>query len=217
MLYFHNGYWSTGNLDGDELGCRAMIAHGNDLLLISFEYRLVPENSWDTIFSDAENALKWVHNNASQYGGDTSKGLFIGGATAGAHLAAITTIRACSLSPEFKIAGQCLIVPTTIAWTNVETLPNEWATLVTSHMENAEAPLLSERQFQRYLSLLGVPDAEQRKGENFPVWANLKGLPPTYLAIDGPDPLRDEGYLYEKLLREAGVQTRTDHYEMPNW
>ena len=103
-----------------------------------------------------------------------------------------------------------------IAWINVETLLNEWATLVTSHLGNAEAPLLSERQFQRYLSFLGVPDAEQRKGENLPVWGKSQRSSSHYLAMDRPDPLRDEGYLYEKLLREASVQTHTDHYEMPN-
>jgi versiconal hemiacetal acetate esterase len=62
-----------------------------------------------------------------------------------------------------------------------------------------------------------VPESERKKGENFPAWADVKGLPRTYLAMDGPDPIRDEGYLYEAMLRKAGVQTRTDHYELPNW
>ncbi|CZR69145.1 uncharacterized protein PAC_19045 [Phialocephala subalpina] len=70
---------------------------------------------------------------------------------------------------------------------------------------------------QRYLSLLNIPNKERPDENAFPVWAELHGLPPAYLAMDGPDPLRDEGYLYEKLLREARVQARTDHYEMPNW
>lgn len=60
-----------------------------------------------------------------------------------------------------------------------------------------------------------MPQAEQRKEENFPVWADLIGRPPAYLAMGRPDPLRYEGYFYEKLLREAGLQSRTDHYEMP--
>lgn len=59
------------------------MAHGNQLIRISFEYRLVPESLWGTTFSDAENALKWVHENASAYRGDVLKGLYVGGATAG--------------------------------------------------------------------------------------------------------------------------------------
>lgn len=34
------------------------------------------------------------------------------------------------------------------------------------------------------------------------------GLPPAFIQVAGLDPLRDEGILYEKLLREAGVQTK---------
>ena len=38
------------------------------------------------------------------------------------------------------------------------------------------------------------------------------GLPPTFFQIAGIDPLRDEGLLYEKLLREAGVKTQLIMY-----
>ncbi|QYT05446.1 Abhydrolase_3 domain-containing protein [Trichoderma simmonsii] len=217
MLYFHNGYWATGNVDGDDLGCRAMIGHGNELVIISFEYRLAPENSWDTILSDAEYALQWVNKDASTYGGDVRKGLYIGGATAGAHLAAATAIRGRDRHPSIQLAGQCLIVPTVLVYSGPQSVPSEWAQKVVSHQENAEAPVFGEKDWQKYLSILNVPESEQKKGENFPVWADLKGLPPTYLAMDGPDPIRDEGYLYEAMLRKAGVQTRTDHYELPNW
>jgi acetyl esterase/lipase len=40
--------------------------------------------------------------------------------------------------------------------------------------------------------------------------ANHTGLPPAYIQICGLDPLRDEGLLYERLLREQGVPTRLD-------
>ncbi|KAL6892014.1 alpha/beta-hydrolase [Trichoderma evansii] len=217
MLYFHNGYWATGNIDGDDLGCRAMIGHGNDLVIISFEYRLAPGNSWDTILSDAEHALQWIHQNASTYGGDIQKGLYIGGATAGAHLAAATAIRARDRHPSIKLDGQCLIVPTVLVYSGPQSVPAEYAAKVVSHEENAEAPVFGEKDWQKYLSLLNVHESERKIGENFPAWADVKGLPRTYLAMDGPDPIRDEGYLYEAMLRKAGVQTRTDHYELPNW
>lgn len=66
-LYFHGGYWCAGDVNTEDLGCRAMIAHGNDIVIVSFEYRLAPEHSWDTIFSDAEHAMKWVAANASTF------------------------------------------------------------------------------------------------------------------------------------------------------
>jgi acetyl esterase/lipase len=39
-----------------------------------------------------------------------------------------------------------------------------------------------------------------------------KGLPKTYLQICGLDPLRDDGLLYERELRNAKVPTRVDVY-----
>ncbi|TFY78748.1 hypothetical protein EWM64_g5268 [Hericium alpestre] len=38
--------------------------------------------------------------------------------------------------------------------------------------------------------------------------ASHTGLPPATVYICGLDPLRDEGLLYERVLREAGVKTK---------
>lgn len=39
---------------------------------------------------------------------------------------------------------------------------------------------------------------------------NRKGVVPAYFQIAGFDPVRDEGLLFERLLREAGVKTKLD-------
>jgi versiconal hemiacetal acetate esterase len=115
MLYFHGGYWCTGSANSEDLGCRAIIARGNDIIIATFGYRLAPEHSWREIFFDAEYAMKWMAKNAYSLGGDVSKGFIVGGAEAGAHLAAICAIRARSRYPNIKLSGQLLIVPTTIS------------------------------------------------------------------------------------------------------
>jgi acetyl esterase/lipase len=161
--------------------------------------------------------MKWMAKNAYSLGGDVSKGFIVGGAEAGAHLAAICAIRARSRYPNIKLSGQLLIVPTTISWPEKDGTPASWAARLTSHAENANAPVFDEALYEFYISILGVPDDQKRKGENFPVWGPLEGLPPAYLPMDECDPIRDQGFLYAELLAEAGVKTRTDYYRgLPN-
>ena len=217
MLYFHGGYWCTGDANSEDLGCRAIIARGNDIIIASFEYRLAPEHTWREVFLDAEYAMKWMAKNAASLGGDVSKGFMVGGAEAGAHLAAICAIRARNRYPNIHLTGQVLIVPTTVAWPDKDGIPQSWAARLRSHSENAHAPVFDEALYELYVSILGVPDEEKRKGENFPVWGPLTGLPPAYLPMDECDPIRDQGFLYAELLAEAGVKTRTDYYRgLPN-
>ncbi len=112
MIYFHGGYWCSGTANAEDLGCRAIIARGNDIIIVSFEYRLIPEVDWKTVFSDAEHAVKWMAANAERLGGDVSKGFLVGGAEAGAHLAAISAIRTRDRQPNIILTGQNLIVRT---------------------------------------------------------------------------------------------------------
>jgi versiconal hemiacetal acetate esterase len=215
-LFFHGGYWVSGDANGEDFGERAIVARGNDIVIISFHYRLIPDVNWQTQFSDAEYAMKWLAFNAPSIGGDISKGFLVGGTEAGAHLAAITAIRARNRYPNIKLTGQYLIVPTTIAWPDPN-IPEAWRSVLTSHEENANAPVLNEDMYEMFLSALGVPDDEKRKGENFPMWGPLEDLPPAYLAMDECDPIRDHGFLYTKLLRDSGVLTRTEYYKgLPN-
>jgi acetyl esterase/lipase len=57
-------------------------------VIFSFEYRRIPEVGWDTVFSDAENAVKWMASNGTTLNVDVDKGFLVGGADAGAQLAA---------------------------------------------------------------------------------------------------------------------------------
>lgn len=218
MLYFHGGYWCAGDANSEDLGNRAIIARGTDIIIVSFEYRRVPDVKWDTILHDAEYAMKWLADSAVRLGADTRRGFLVGGAEAGAHLAAACAIRARNQYPDIRITGQVLIVPILAPWADESSLPEEWAGYLTSPRENAQAPVLDASLLKMFVEAFGVPEAEKEKGENFPLYEpSLRDLPPAYIPVDECDPLRDQGFFYAERLQDAGVLTRTDYYRgLPN-
>lgn len=92
MIYVHGGSWRTG--DKVNTGYKDEFFTNNDYIFVSVNYRLSPNpiNLTDTsriMFpdhpEDVAKAIKWVFDNISSYGGDTSKVSIIGH-SAGAHL-----------------------------------------------------------------------------------------------------------------------------------
>jgi acetyl esterase/lipase len=45
-----------------------------------------------------------------------------------------------------------------------------------------------------------------------PEYVELAGMPPTHVQVDVLDTLRDDGLIYEKLVRDHGVATRLGTY-----
>lgn len=182
LCFFHGGYWLGGDINSEDLGNRAIIARGNRIVSLSFEYRLIPEVDWTTQFLEAESFVRWTATNAAQFGGNIKKGFLVGGAEAGAHLAAITAIRLCNAGNS-PLTGQLLIVPVTLAWPETK-LPEAWKGRLESHTEQRDAPLLPNALFEMLVANLGMFEEERRRGENFPAWEeHLEGLPPAYIAV----------------------------------
>jgi acetyl esterase/lipase len=97
MIYVHGGSWRTG--DKSQTGFKDEFFTNNDYIFVSINYRLSPNpiNLSDptrVMFpdhpEDIAKAIKWVFNNISSYGGDTSKVSMIGH-SAGAHLVSLVS------------------------------------------------------------------------------------------------------------------------------
>jgi acetyl esterase/lipase len=93
-------------------------------------------------------------------------------------------------------------------------VPAKYKPLFLSREENADGMILNTESlrliFQTY-----EPDVHSSDFSPFNLkdTAEVGKMPPVYIQISGKDPLRDDGIIYEKFLREHRVKTKLDVYE----
>jgi alpha-L-fucosidase 2 len=85
-VYIHGGGWTSG----DRKQLRRQAAHMAELGVAGFaiEYRLALENKYPAAFEDAQAAVKWVREHASEYHFDSTRIAAVG-SSAGGHLASL--------------------------------------------------------------------------------------------------------------------------------
>ena len=86
MVYVHGGAWMRGNKSS--VGKKATFFTGRGWILVSVNYRLVPDGQHPRNVEDVATALAWVHDHCAEQGGDPNL-IFLMGHSAGCHLAAL--------------------------------------------------------------------------------------------------------------------------------
>ncbi|KAF2105031.1 hypothetical protein NA57DRAFT_63239 [Rhizodiscina lignyota] len=208
VIFLHGGGFVLGGLENEELLC-TLFAQRLKVVVLNVDYRLAPENPFPAAPNDAWDVVKWAAGNASQVGADPSKGFVVGGVSAGGNLAAVCAhlARDEKLSPP--ITGSMLQIPMVLQLDSIE---EKYRPEINSYEQNKDAPVLSQKSIDLFEGLYKA-DHKSHLQNLFAPPTNFSGLPPTYFQICGMDPLRDEGLLYERLLREEyGTKTKLDVY-----
>jgi acetyl esterase/lipase len=191
VVYYHGGGWVIADLDVYDATPRSM-ARNLNAVVISVEYRKGPENKFPAAHDDANNAYRWVLDNARAWGGDPSR-IAVAGESAGANLALNVAISARDggwTQPKHVLA----VYPIADADPN---LP--------SKMENtASLPLRTPTLawFGQYA--LRGPSDQQDPRYNL-VAANLRGLHGVTIVNAQIDPLNSDGETLASALTRAGV------------
>ncbi len=89
VVFFHGGSWMQGSKDKYIFVGEALASKG--FIVVIPNYRLYPQVKFPEFVEDGALALKWVHKNIHQFGGD-SNDLYVMGHSAGAHIAALLTL-----------------------------------------------------------------------------------------------------------------------------
>ena len=207
IVLFFGGGFIIGAPDTLAPYCRAF-ATLFDAVVISANYRLAPENPFPVAPNDAWDTLQWAAANAGSVGADPSAGFVVGGASAGANLAGVVAQLAKEEGLKPALTGQWLCIPVILEESIV---PEKYQPLYFSRVQNAKGPLLDKVAMDRIRAAYGHDACS-------PLWspvnsaAGLEGSPKTFFQVCGQDHLRDDGLVYERLLKDAGVETRLDVY-----
>lgn len=194
LLWMHPGGMTIGDANMEDL-TSAQRAVDHSCLVASVDYRLAPENPYPSAPDDCYAALLWFANNASELGISSSR-IAIGGASAGAGLAASTSLRARDESgPE--IVFQLLTYP---MLDHRNTNPSSYGVMDDFRVWNRKANLIS---WEAYLGdLTDIPTYASPSLE-----VNLSNLPPTIISVGALDNFVDECIDFAQRLMQAGVRT----------
>ncbi|RMZ79753.1 hypothetical protein DV738_g3123, partial [Chaetothyriales sp. CBS 135597] len=215
-----------------EVELARLLAVTHNAVVVLPSYRLAPEypfpfsanDSWDCLQVIAREARAGSSSTILPPFTDATAGFIVGGTSAGCALASVLAhlARDNHLSPP--LTGQFLCAGSYISPSRV---PPKYAPLYLSREQNKNAPLLDLDLLELFRKA-HKPDwsspfafsfdqhnPNDARGE---VREGHRGLPPAYFQVCGLDISRDDGLIYEKVLREeCEIETRLSLFEgMPH-
>jgi acetyl esterase len=200
LVYFHGGGWVLGDIESSDGLCR-ILANTTGCIVVSVDYRLAPEHPFPAAADDAYYATQWAAENASSFGGDSSR-IAVCGDSAGGNLAAVVALIARDRGKP-AIQFQLLVYPATDAACNTP-----------SYTENSEGYFLTKAAMQWFWSHYVRNDADRSHPHASPLRAkSLAGLPAALVITAEFDPLRDEGEQYAGRMRAAGTPVQLTRYD----
>lgn len=212
VLYFiHGGGFFAGSPDVVEEFVK-LIVEKTDILAVSVDYRLAPENPYPSGHKDCYTTLKWIYNNAEYLGGDKNN-IFVAGDSAGGNLTQYCTTRDME-DGLGMVKGQILLYPT-VNMAGIEDEYFKWSIdeyeMSPKHRSGITMMLNMFSSLAQLGDILGTK--EINNDYLSPYKRNPKGLPPTFITVGEHDFLKVESLAYAAKLTNAGVETKTVLYK----
>lgn len=194
LLYCHGGGWVLGNLDTHDAPCRGL-ANASGLRVVAVDYRLAPEHPHPAALEDAWAATCWLDR-------ATHGPLFVGGDSAGGHLA--TNIAARARASSVSVAGQLLVYPVTDL-SRFDTA---------SYDTYAEGYWLTRAAMEWFRGHYLPAGTDRTDPDVSPLLREeLSGMPTAVIVTAECDVLRDEGVAYGERLHQAGCEVTHLEYD----
>ncbi|WP_281533138.1 alpha/beta hydrolase [Anaerocolumna aminovalerica] len=212
LYYIHGGGFFGGSTDVVEELVK-LIVEKTDILAVSVDYRLGPENPYPAGHEDCYSVLKWIYGKAESLGGNINN-IFVAGDSAGGNLTQYCTTKDMEQGLNM-VKGQLLLYPT-LNMANVEDEFFKWSKdeyeIAPKHKTGIEMMLgMFEGLSAGLGQILGTTDSKNEYLS--PYIRDPKGLPPTFITVGEHDFLKVECLAYAAKLTKAGVETKTVLYK----
>ena len=199
LVWMHGGAFQFGDLDMNEADWTArQLVHRASATVVSVDYRLAVEGvTYPIPLDDVVAAIRWVQANEKDLGVTS---LSVGGASAGANLAAAAALR---LRDEDKWTPEHLVLVYPVMHADPPP-PSESLRRALTELPSAMrvTPRMVRSMKENYL---GTSEDGTVPGYAMPAGAALDGLGPTLVLNAEYDELRASGESFSALLAASGV------------
>ncbi|MEV4247441.1 alpha/beta hydrolase [Streptosporangium canum] len=202
LVYFHGGAFFLGSLETHDHVARSL-AKETGLKVVSVGYRLAPEHPFPAGLEDCYAVVRWAAENGGTLGWDGTTLAVAGDSSGGTFVAAVAGM---AHDDGFhRITHQVMFYPSLDLDFDVDRYPSLRENAVGYGLETAGL-----KPFNAFYLDSGADPADPRVS---PIKrADLTGLPPALIITGELDPMRDEGELYGRKLKDAGVDATVSRY-----
>ena len=195
VLYCHGGGYTCGQLGYARiLASKLALATGFDVL--SFEYRLAPEHPFPAAIEDA--VAMWDYLMYMGYG---ARDVIVAGDSAGGNLALELALK---LKEQGRAQPRGLVLFS--PWTDMTASGKSYRTC------KALDPMLTMEYIAAVREAYTGPDADWSRPCYSPLFADLRGLPPTLVQVGTNEILKSDSERLVENLQKAGVYAQLEVY-----
>ncbi|MGE4429471.1 MAG: alpha/beta hydrolase [Sphingobium sp.] len=198
MVYLHGGGWAVFSIDTHDRLMREYAARAG-IAVLGIDYSLSPEAKFPVAVREVVAVLQWVEDNAGALGVDPAC-LLVGGDSAGANLA----VSACLLRRE---AGRPPLAGMMLSYGAFDPRPTASYALYSGAGHTLDAG-----EMDAFWAAYIDSPAQLADPLVAPLRADLRDLPPAFLAIAEQDILADSNHDFAARLERAGVDVRAMTY-----
>ena len=195
ILYCHGGGYSTGS----RIYARTLtkkLAMSTSMDVLSFDYRLAPENPYPAAIEDAMKV--WNYLMLLGYG---ARDVILAGDSAGGNLALSLTLK---LKEEKRLLPRGLVLMS--PWTDL-TSSGE------SHETRAQIDPVLHAGYLAEMIRNYAPEEDLNNPFISPLFGNYEGFPPVYIQVGENEILLDDSVMLYRKLLEANVSVKFDRFQ----